>query len=445
MYIERRKLNNHSNDLEEIVTQALEGMKKESGDKFDLNKVNLAELERRTGISRAKLRRIKRNGFRVLPNGNKGKRHEVTVLTGFTGLIDDYLKKGVSNSEVINERLKEVGYTGSVTTIKRYILSHQNLIPAPRQAISPQGNRGRRYQTGPGESYQMDWGFVKVMTESGSTYKCACFAMICHHCGERYVEFFPNAKQENLFIGMIHAFIYMGIPETVLTDNMKSVVIGRDTTGSPIWQKDYEAFMKVIGFKTKLCKPRHPFTKGAVERLVRFVKENFIVGRTFGNITDLNCEALKWCNTQNSKYHKAVDCVPQEVHTVSCRTVAVNLVMTKEILMYLCPPRKISFDGFVNYEGRRFGVPYSYTPKICRVRRDGFYLYIYDMDLTTELVRHNVTWSRKDSFCADQYIAKQPEELPTTTVRAELIQKESAVPAIGFRKFAFSEKVNWDD
>ena len=71
MYIERRKLNNHSNDLEEIVTQALEGMKKESGDKFDLNKVNLAELERRTGISRAKLRRIKRNGFRVLPNGNK--------------------------------------------------------------------------------------------------------------------------------------------------------------------------------------------------------------------------------------------------------------------------------------------------------------------------------------------------------------------------------------
>ena len=114
-------MNNHSNDLEEIVTQALEGMKKELGDKFDLNKINLAELERRTGISRGKLRRIQRNGFRVLPNGNKGKKHEITVLTGFTGLIDDYLKKGVSNSEVINERLKEVGYTGSVTTIKRYI------------------------------------------------------------------------------------------------------------------------------------------------------------------------------------------------------------------------------------------------------------------------------------------------------------------------------------
>ena len=140
-------MNIQSNDLEEIVTQALDGMKKELGDQFDLNKVNLAELERRTGISRSKLRRIKRNGFKVLPNGNKGKKHEITVLTGFTGLIDDYLKKGVSNSEVINERLKEVGYTGSITTIKRYIQSHQNLVPAPRQAVSPQGNRGRRYQT----------------------------------------------------------------------------------------------------------------------------------------------------------------------------------------------------------------------------------------------------------------------------------------------------------
>lgn len=420
-------------------------MNKESGDKFDLNKVNLAELERRTGISRARLRRIKENGFKILPNGHKGKKHEITVLTGFTGLIDEYLKKGVSNSEVIFENLVASGYKGGKTSIKDYIAKHKALIPAPRQAVSPQGNRGRRYQTDPGESYQMDWGFVNVVTDSGSTYKCACFAMICHHCGERYIEFFPNAKQENLFIGMIHSFIYMGVPKAILTDNMKSVVIGRDSAGVPIWQKDYEAFMKAIGFKTKLCKPRHPFTKGAVERLVRFVKENFIVGRTFGNITDLNCEALKWCNTQNSKYHRAVDCVPAEVHAVSCRATAETLVMTKEVYKYLCPPRKISFDGFVNYEGRRFGVPYSYTSRVCRVRRDGFFLYMYDMELTTELARHNVTWSRKDSFCADQYVVKQPEELPTSPVRAELTQKESAAPAIGFRKFAFNEKVDWDD
>lgn len=69
--------------------------------------------------------------------------------------------------------------------------------------------------------------------------------------------------------------VYVGIPDHILTDNMKSVAIGRDNEGHPIWQKDYELFMGNIGFETQLCKPRHPFTKGAVERLVRFVKDNF--------------------------------------------------------------------------------------------------------------------------------------------------------------------------
>ena len=118
----------------------------------------------------------------------------------------------------------------------------------------------------------------------------------------RYVEFFPNAKQENLFIGMLHAFVYMDVPSYVLTDNMKSVVIRRDIEGRPIWQKDYESFMKTVGFQTKLCKPRHPFTKGKVERLIRFVKDNFLAGRVFGTITELNILALQWCEKQKLEF-----------------------------------------------------------------------------------------------------------------------------------------------
>ncbi len=38
-----------TNDLTVILTQALNEMKMELGDKFDLEKVNLADLERRTG------------------------------------------------------------------------------------------------------------------------------------------------------------------------------------------------------------------------------------------------------------------------------------------------------------------------------------------------------------------------------------------------------------
>lgn len=340
---------NNSNDLQTIITQVIEEMKSEQGHKFDLNKINLAELERRTGMTRAQLRRLQKNGFQITQHALTGRKADTTIISGYTGVIDDLLRKGVSNSEVILERIQEQGYEGSLTTVKRYISTHKDLIPPRRQAVAPQGNRRRRYSSDAGESYQMDWGFVNVDTGDGDSYKVACFAMICHHCGERYIEFFPNAKQENLFIGMIHAFKRMGGPEHVLTDNMKSVVIHRDSEGHPVWNHDYEAW--------------------------------------------------KWCDNQNNRYHKAVDCVPHERHSISCMKNAAMLKNTFDVRKYLCPIRCILFDGFVTYEGRRFGVPYSYVQHTCRVQRENFTLYIYDLELRKVLITHDVTWSRKDSFC----------------------------------------------
>lgn len=164
---------NEIHNLNETIAQALQQMKAELGDKFSLKKVNLAELSRRTGISRKRLRNAKKHGFRIPVHGNTGRKKNNTVLTGYTAIIDILLRKGVTNSNVILERL-----------------------------------------------------------------------------------------QDNLFIGMIHAFQRLGVPATVLTDNMKSIVTCRDSDGHPVWSRDYEAFMKTIGFTTKLCKPRHPFTKG---------------------------------------------------------------------------------------------------------------------------------------------------------------------------------------
>lgn len=296
-----------------------------------------------------------------------------------------------------------MGFSGGLTTVKDYIASHKHLIPAKRQLVAPQGSRGRRFTTEPGEAYQMDWGFTKVVDYDGSEYNAACFAMVCHHCGQRYVEFFPNAKQENLFIGIIHAFGYMGIPKYILTDNMKSVVLHRDFEGHPVWQKDYEAFMKTVGFQTKLCKPGHPFTKGKVERLVRFIKDNFLAGRVFWNITDLNRAALEWCNRKNSTYHNATAGVPQETHYKQCSAQVCPLEMEPALLFYLCPERKISFDGFVNYEGRRFGVPFSYRGSTARIMRKDDMIYIYSSDLKQQLTTHDVTWSKRDRYCADQY------------------------------------------
>ena len=83
-----------SNGFANSIAQAIEEMKAEQGDSFSLESINLAELERRTGVSRGKLRRMKRNGFQDLPRKTKGSKHKVTKLSGYTGLIDSLLRQG---------------------------------------------------------------------------------------------------------------------------------------------------------------------------------------------------------------------------------------------------------------------------------------------------------------------------------------------------------------
>ena len=58
--------------------------------------------------------------FVVKPNANKGKKSKKSVISGYEGTIDDYLRKNVTNSEVIFERLQGVSYPGSRTSIKRH-------------------------------------------------------------------------------------------------------------------------------------------------------------------------------------------------------------------------------------------------------------------------------------------------------------------------------------
>ena len=114
-------MENKNNDLTEIITQALNEMKMELGESFNIDKVNLAELERRTGITRAKLRRLKSNGFIDKPHGLTGRKAEHTVLSGYTAVIDNLLGKSITNASLIHERIGELGYSGGLTSIKDYI------------------------------------------------------------------------------------------------------------------------------------------------------------------------------------------------------------------------------------------------------------------------------------------------------------------------------------
>ena len=220
----------------------------------------------------------------------------------------------------------------------------------------------------------MDWGFADVLDYNSQTYRVACFAMICHHCGQRYIEFFPDARQENLFIGMIDALQYMGVPRFVLTDNMKSVVctgIWRDIQSG---RKTMKPLVQAWAFETKLCKPRYPFTKGKVERLVRFVKDNFLADRVFCDLNRLIGRRWNRATNRTNIPPYCGWCASKGSRNWSPEN---NCAWCRRILLILSrPERKNSFDGFVNYEGRRFDVPDSYPGATARVERSGDLLRI---------------------------------------------------------------------
>ena len=93
------------NDLQDRLAQAIQQMKEDHGEDFDISNVYVGVLHRRTGISRGKLRKLKRDGFKVKPHGNKGRKATNTILSGFTGTLDLMLANGITNSTVCFERL----------------------------------------------------------------------------------------------------------------------------------------------------------------------------------------------------------------------------------------------------------------------------------------------------------------------------------------------------
>ena len=406
-------------------------------------KPNVPELMKRAEISRQRARRIAANGFKLLPHGNAGMVHIIALSKEEVRELDSMLTRGVTNSNVILRVIREkFGYNGSKSSVDRMKKKHSFLIPAPREVIAEQWARIKRYETGPGEMYQMDWGFVNVRCVDGTTLRLSVFAMVCHHCGMMIIEFFPNSRQQNLFIGMVHAFIYMGMPKTVLTDNMASVSNRRDPLGNPIMNTKYNAFQKACGFTTKLCKPRHPYTKGKVERLVEFVKSNFTPAREFVNITDLNEQVVRWCDDWNSRFHQSTGFTPDYEHATEPLTyVEYNQGLKEVFLEYMAPLRRISMDGFINYDGRRYGVPFSYTKKKVRVMRDKDLLTIMDESCSYVVVRHNVDWSYSPHYCDGQFSEEEPEELPTAKVTAYMSQiKADGNKYPSLSRFDFADK-----
>ncbi|NBK26601.1 MAG: IS21 family transposase, partial [Spirochaetia bacterium] len=169
-----------------------------------------------------------------------------------------------------------------------------------------------RYETKPGEMMQCDWLEYPYETTDGSKKKVYGLSMVLGYSRMRYVEFFSHQGLLALLKGHLGAFEYFGgVTKMILYDNLRSVVLNRKypSTASE-FHPLFADFRDHFGFTSRLCRIGRAKTKGKVERAIYYVKDNFLYGRTFHSIEDLNLQARTWLNCVNGKVHGTTHEIP---------------------------------------------------------------------------------------------------------------------------------------
>src|SRR6266702_3618533 len=144
----------------------------------------------------------------------------------------------------------------------------------------------------------IDWGevrdfpFTKAGMEQQTRY---FFAARLKYSRYMYVSFHTDMREETLLRCLIACFQELdGVPWAVVTDNMKTAVLGRTAQHEPIWNPAYQKLAVEFKFHPDVCAPASGNQKGAVENLVKFVKGNFLPGRSFYDDADLAEQCQAW-------------------------------------------------------------------------------------------------------------------------------------------------------
>jgi len=104
---------------------------------------------------------------------------------------------------------------------------------------------------------------------------------------------------------------YGGHTREILYDNMKTIILHpRTVNSSAIINPEFADFAGYYGYRVLPCAPYRAQTKGKVERVIGYVKDNFLAGRIFASLEEMNRQALLWCETVNGKVHGSTGKIP---------------------------------------------------------------------------------------------------------------------------------------
>lgn len=309
--------------------------------------LGVSDIRDITGFSRPTIRKCLSDPCQP-QYGPRAKR--ATKLDPFKDFIRERLAAGVWNAVVLQRELKERGYTGG------YSILTDHLRPLRQEAKCM---AVRRFETPPGHQAQVDWGDIGQVCLSQERKKLSGFVFTLGHSRALFADVATDETLPTLLRMHEAAFAELGgVPKEVLYDRMKTVALGVDARDEIRWHPLFFDFARYWGFVPRLCRAYRPQTKGKVESGIRYVRGNFLCGRTAQSVLDLRSQLHTWVwQVANQRVHgtthEAVLTAWQQekLHLIPLAGRSAYPYLVQEM-------RRVARDAYVSYRGNRYSVPW---------------------------------------------------------------------------------------
>lgn len=204
---------------------------------------------------------------------------------------------------------RAAGYEGSDRNFRRLVADAKR---SWRQGQARAGGR-RPAVWSPGEVLAIDWGEEVVAGR-----KVHVFCAVLAWSRFRFVRFAADEQQATTLAMLAGCFeVLGGVPKVVLADRMgclKGGVVANVVVPAP----DYVRFASHYRFRPDFCHGSDPESKGIVENLVGYAKDDLLVPLELDadpwaeGIAGLNVRAQAWCGEVNARVHSEIRAVPAD-------------------------------------------------------------------------------------------------------------------------------------
>jgi transposase len=242
-----------------------------------------------------------------------------------------------------------------------------------------------------GRQAQADFGEYNLRNNQGQKVKVYFFALCLSRSRYKYVWFSASKfTSETAIEAHERAFGYFeGVPDTIVYDQDR-VFLVNENRGDLILTEKFRAYCREVGFQLHFCRKADPQSKGKVENVVKYVKQNFLYNRPFQDIETLNEEALAWLGrTANEMPHGTTQKRPSaewEVEKSYLKPYRAVVPKAEERMAY-----SVRKDNSISFRGNFYSLPLgTYKCKGSKVELvvEEDSLLIYECNSDTLLCTH---------------------------------------------------------